>query len=297
MDSRAYVFIFPINSRADIPSDFRMAVQDREFEKGIFLPQDDTNWFTRLPKFPARLLLLGEHGLSIVAHPSARQPAIDIALDELVQLETGTILLLGWIQLSTGTATHHLIYNTRASRCLDDFIAAVRRRWLHATGYVRPVPVKVFGQELEIKFSNLLHYSLDRDEDVLLRYFMAPVEFKTRWLIFHRVKSRQGHLVALTSGNRLLWLKDEHRGRRERYAGITVSAPAWLVDGCTVTTDRDRNDFEIQFKSGPPWRFAVYGAASGCVDFSHCLTDLAHDQTAGDSMMPEPIRENKARYR
>jgi hypothetical protein len=277
MDSRAYVFIFPINGAADVPADFRTAVQDRKFEKGIFLPQDDTTWFTRPPKYPARLLLLGEHRLSIVAHPSAGQSAIDIDLDKLVQLETGNILLLGWIQLRTASANHHLIYNTRASQGLDDFIAAVRRRWLRATGYVQPVPAEAFGQELEIKFSNLLHYFLDRGEHVLLRYFMAPIELKARRLMFQRVKSRPGHLVALTSGNRLLWLRDERRGRCERYAGIAVSAPVWLIHGCTVITGRDHNDFEIQFKAGPSWRFAVHGAASGYLDFSRCLNALAKD--------------------
>jgi len=260
-----------------VPADFRTAVQDRTFDKGIFLPQDDTSWFTRPPKYPARLLLLSEHCLSIIAHPSAGLPATDLALDELVQLETGTILLHGWIQFSTPTATHHLIYNTRADRCLDEFIAAVRRRWLRAAGNIKDMSGKVFGQELEIKFRNLLRYSLDPDEEVLLGYYMPPIELLARWLIFPRIQSRPGHLIVLTSGNRLLWLKDEHRGRCERYAGIAISVPVWLLDSCAAIKRPDRYDFEIAFKSGAPWRFSVYDTRSDCLDFSQCLNAVANN--------------------
>lgn len=295
MDSRAYVFIFPINSPVDVPIDFRSAVQDRVFEQGVFLPQDDTNWFNRPPKFPARLLLLSDNQVSIVAHPSFGEPALDLSFDELVQLETGNILLLGWVQFSTAVASHRLVYNTRASRSLDDFIAAVRRKWLRGTGHVQPLPVKAFGHDLEIKFRNLLHYSLDRDEAALLRYFRPPVEFQTRWLVFPRIQSRPGHLIALTSGNRLLWLKDEHRGRCERYAGITVSAPAWLLHRCTATKNLDRYDFEIQFKAGPPWRFAVYDAAPDSLDFPETLNAYAAGKCpfSENSQGPDSIRDHE----
>ena len=100
MDSREYRFIFPVDTPADIPSDFRSSVQSRFFETGIFLPQDDTNWFTRLPEYPARLLLLNDRRLSIVPHPTTGQPTVEMRLDDLIQLETGTILLFGWIDLT-----------------------------------------------------------------------------------------------------------------------------------------------------------------------------------------------------
>jgi hypothetical protein len=95
MDSRAYVFIFPVNTPADIPDDFQPSVQGRLFETGVFLPQNDANWITGPPANPARLLLLQDRCLSIIPHPTSCQQAEELNLDELVQLETGSSLLLG----------------------------------------------------------------------------------------------------------------------------------------------------------------------------------------------------------
>ena len=83
MNSRAYRFIFPLNTPADIPSDFRGSVEGRPFETGVFLPQADANWFTREPEYPARLLLLNDRYLSMIPHPTSEQPAAEIDLDEL----------------------------------------------------------------------------------------------------------------------------------------------------------------------------------------------------------------------
>lgn len=97
MDSRIYLFIFPLNTPADIPADFRESVQGRSFETGVFLPQDDTNWFTRPPEYPARLLLLDGRLLTIIPHPTSGQNTVGIKLDDLIQLEASNILLLGCV--------------------------------------------------------------------------------------------------------------------------------------------------------------------------------------------------------
>lgn len=275
MDSRTYIFIFPVNTSADVPVDFRSSLQDRAFERGVFLPQDDTNWFTRPPDFPARLLLLDNRRLSIVPHPTADEPIVDLALDELVQLETGNILLFGWIEFNTRTASYRLIYNTRGSDPVDDFIGTVRRRWLRRPRKIEATRPKVFGQELDIKFRNLLHDSLDPDEAVLLQYFTPVIRHRRRLFVFRRTEYRPGHLIALTSADRILWLTDEHRGRCERYAGIAVSAPASLLVGSVVTSSPDHQDFGINFKGGKPWQFSTHTSRSDCLDFSHCLNAYA----------------------
>ena len=41
MDSRAYVFIYPLRAKADIPDDFPQEVRTQNFGTGVFLPQDD----------------------------------------------------------------------------------------------------------------------------------------------------------------------------------------------------------------------------------------------------------------
>jgi hypothetical protein len=95
-----------------------------------------------------------------------------------------------------------------------------------STGTTLP---KIFGQDLDIKFRNLLHHALDRDEVVLAQYCAPPFAYQVNFLIFRRTEWRPGHLVVLTSGKRLLWINDQYRGRYERYAGSVVSVPASLL--------------------------------------------------------------------
>lgn len=275
MDSRAYVFIFPIRTPENVPVDFRAVVQGRTFDTGVFLPQDDTQRFSRLPAYPARLLLLNHRRLSILSHPASGEAPVDLALDDLAQLETGNILLFGWVQLSTRTATHRLFYNTRASDPLERFVMALQRRWLCSPPCNEGLPPKIFGSELDIKFKNLLNDSLDHDEAVLLRYFVPPVERKTRKLIFRRIEFRSGHLLALTTGNRILWLRDEHKGHCERYAGITVSAPVYLLHSCSVQTISDRHELQLEFDSGATWKILIHDDGSECALFAQQLNAYA----------------------
>jgi hypothetical protein len=271
MDSRKYLFIFPVDTQADVPEDFRAFVADRLFERGIFLPQDDTNWFTRTPEYPARLLLLNGRCLYVIPHPTSGQSIVELNLGDIVQLETGSSLLLGWIHFSTRLSTLKLIYNTRASDRLEQFIAAVRRRWLGMPLPRKPTEPIRFGLELDLKFRDLIHDALDRDEFVLSQWFTAPLEYQGKVVLFRKIKWRPGHLVALTSGNRLLWLKDEYRGHWERYAGVTVSAPISLFRHCAVETASEHYNLVIDFMAGNSWRIAIYRADSGCDGFSKSL--------------------------
>jgi hypothetical protein len=274
MDSREYLFIFPVNTPGDIPEDFRASLQGRVFERGVFLPQDDTNWFTRLPEYPARLLLLNGCILYILPHPKSDQNVVELNLADIVQLETGTSLLSGWILLSTALSAIRLIYNTRASGELEQFIAVLRRRWLGEPTASKPVDTKRFGAELDIKFRNLLADSLDLDESVLSQYFSPPLECRSEFILFRKSKWRPGHLIALTSGNRLLWLKDEYRGHWERYAAITVSAPLSFFRRCTVETGPDHSNIVVDFAFSSSWRIEISQEGSSCGGFSKSLNSI-----------------------
>ena len=47
MNSRAYRFILPLNVPAEVPSDFAAALGALTFERGVFLPQADTDWYRK----------------------------------------------------------------------------------------------------------------------------------------------------------------------------------------------------------------------------------------------------------
>jgi hypothetical protein len=193
----------------------------------------------------------------------------------MVQLETAGILLLGWIQFTTRRSTERLDYNTRAGWVVDQFMATVRVRWLGEPSPIGTPCSKMFGPELDIKFRNLLHHEMDRNETVLLQCFTPPIRYQKRFLGLIRTSWRPGDLVVLTSGNRLVWLKDEHRGRWERYAGIAVSVPTSLFQSSRMEASASHEELICCFRSGASWRISILGAGSdwsGFVDaLNRCL--------------------------
>jgi hypothetical protein len=275
MDSRAYVFIYPLRTNADIPDDFPQEVRTRNFETGVFLPQDDSNWFTRPPKYPARLLLLEDRCLLIIPHPTSAQSSGEIGLDELLQLESGTSLLLGWLRFTTADGVQEIIYNTRASRPLEKFLNRLKRAWCSARSPAQSIDNEAYGDELDIKFRNSLHFELDVREIAVVQYFEAPVSFKKRFLFFHRVDWRPGNLVLLTSMNRLLWITDEYRGGRELYASVSFSAPASSFRSATIEEIDCRQYLTISFSHGNCWRLPVGHRAEEISSFLHSLNELA----------------------
>jgi len=275
MDSRAYVFIYPLRAKTDIPDDFPQEVRTRKFEMGVFLPQDDSNWFTRPPKYPARLLLLDGQSFHIIPHPTSGQSPVEIRLDELLQLETGTCLLLGWLRFTTSSGVHEIVYNTRASRPLEKFLNILKRAWCSTSLPVQSIRSQTYGDELDIKFRNSLHFELNHREIALVQYFEAPVTFKRRFLFFHRVDWRPGNLILLTSMNRLLWITDQYRERRELYASVSFSAPASSLHSARIEEIDGRQNLAISFTHGNSWRLPVGHRAEEISSFSHSLNELA----------------------
>lgn len=280
MDSRAYVFIYPLRTRADIPDDFLQEVQTRNFVTGVFLPQDDSNWFTRPPKYPARLLLLDGQSFHIIPHPTSAQSPVEIKLDELLQLETGTCLLFGCLRFTTSSGVHEIIYNTRASRSLENFLNNLKRAWCSSQSTIQSIHNEAYGDELDIKFRNSLHFELDDREIAVVQYFEAPVPLKRRFLFFQRVDWRPGNLILLTSMNRLLWITDQYRGRRELYASVSISAPASSLHSATIEEMDGRQNLAISFRYGNCWRLPIGHRPEEISSFSRSLNQLAADSVA-----------------
>ncbi|HEY7307312.1 MAG TPA: hypothetical protein VH601_24525 [Bryobacteraceae bacterium] len=258
MDSRQYIFIYPLKTNTDVPADFPREFRSRPFESGIFLPQDDSNWFTRAP---ARLLLLQERSFFIVPHPSSGLPPVEIKLDDLLQFETGCILLLGWMQFIARSEVHHLIYNTRGSRPLETFLGRLKRRWLENLPRLPKTTTEAYGDQLDIKFRNSVHFELEGEEASLMQYFQAPIRLEKKILLFRREDWRSGNVVFLTSMNRLVWITDQHRRRRELYASISRSVPSWLFENCTIEVNPEGlPHFVMLFRSGLEWRIPIFRA-------------------------------------
>lgn len=274
MDSRQYVFIYPLKTNTDIPADFPREFRNFTFEAGVFLPQDDSKWFTR-QLHPARLLLLGQRALYIVAHPSSGQPPVEIKLDDLFQLETGCILLLGWMSFTTARGVQQLIYNTRGSQPLEMFLRLLKGRWLENTPLLPKRSFELFGDDLDVKFTNAVHLELDRNETPLLRFFQAPVPIHKQFLFFRREGWRAANVLLLTSMNRLVWITDQYRSRRERYASVSFSAPLRLLTNCTIENTSGQPQLAVSFSPGFSWRMPVFGALNKCFLFCDRLKQIS----------------------
>jgi hypothetical protein len=260
LDSREYVFIYPIRTTDDIPADFPQEVRTSHFETGVFLPQDDSSWLTRPPRYPARVLLLEKRSLFIVPHPFSEQPPIEVRLDDLIQLETGCVLLLGWINFTTRSGVHELIYNTRASRPLETFLSLLKRRWLDKVPPLPNAHTVAYGDQLDIKFKYSSYDELDHDESVLRQYFEAPAPLQKRFLFLKRMDWRAGNLILWTSMNRLVWITDQYRQRRELYASISFSAPSSSLRSCRIEDTDGEQYIAITFGSGLRWRVPIHEA-------------------------------------
>ena len=275
MDSRQYVFIYPLKTNADIPVDFPREFRESTFEAGVFLPQDDSKWFTR-QSHPARLLLLEERSLYIVPHPSSGQSSVEIKLDDLFQLETGCILLLGWMNFTTPSGVQALIYNTRGSQPLETFLKLLKRRWLENTPPLPKRAPEIFGDQLDVKFRNAVHLELDPNETPLIQYFQAPISIRKHFLFFRREDWRAANVLLLSSMNRLVWITDQYRRRRERYVSVSFSAPLRLLMNCTIeNTSEDQPQLAMSFAPGFAWRIPVLGALGDSLSLCERLRQIS----------------------
>lgn len=275
MDSREYRFIYPVNTNSDIPADFPKEIRASCFEAGVFLPQDDSNWYDRAPKYPAQLLLLRAQTLCIFPHPSSGQETVEIPLRDLTQLETGYILLLGWVKFMTRDSVHEIVYNTRASHPLEKFTAFLRKRWLLEETRGTNETLTTFGDELDVKFRNSLHFEIGVDETVLLQFFQAAVKTEKRVLLLRRVKWLAGHLVFSTSARRIVWITDHYKRYRELYAAISRSAPLRLLESCLLQVLDEQLHLTVSFQGGNVWRIPVRGIADEASGFARALEKQA----------------------
>jgi hypothetical protein len=96
VDSRQYLFAYLIRSLDDVPADFPIPAGDGGFRLGLFLPRDEPDWFGR-SSYPTRIALLSGGAIVILHHPKLNEPVIRIPLQELLFVEAGHILLIGWL--------------------------------------------------------------------------------------------------------------------------------------------------------------------------------------------------------
>jgi hypothetical protein len=249
IDSRQYLFSFPIQATAQVPADFLVPGGLPPLLAGVFLPQADVDWLGRR-KYPARILLLAGQELVIAAHPSAREPPVRVALDRIESLECGRILLLGWIALTWDAGRKRLPFNTTARGPVEAFMEALKSRWLRAA------PNLEAGQRdasrLDLKFEYARSAELLCGEIPLVQFFHPSVCQKRRRWGLCRERWLPGDLLAATS-RRLLWITERHKGQWERYGTVSHSVPLASITGVRCVWAGRCGELQFAFRCEDSW--------------------------------------------
>ena len=255
VDSRSYIFAYPIRCPCELPGDFVIPHRLKHFTQGVFLPRAEPDWFGRRA-YPPRVVLLSQDWLAILAHPASGEETQIVPLRELVSVEYGHFLLLGWISFASPTGIRVLSFNTRTSRPVEDLLSLLSKQWVPSFER-HEMTCESFGSTLEIKFQNAERAALEREERVLARFFNPGRTRKHRaWGLF-RVESREpGDYLAVTD-RRLLWITDGYRGYSERYGSILRSAPLGNVIAISIDLAGVGREIVCRLKCGSSWRIPL----------------------------------------
>jgi len=226
VDSRHYAFAYELHSIEDVPLDFGARAPVPEFLAGLFLPRDKPGWFGH-SSYPPRLLLLTEGGVVILPHPSAKESAQPFALERLCFIESGHILLTGWLRFAACDFDRTLCYNTRDWKPVEAFMQRLRANFPDACAAGSGQTSVNLGDALDLKFGRALSAELDAGEVVRAALFRPAREFAGKLLIRRR-RWTAADLIALTT-RRLIWITDRYNGGYSRYGSIARYAAARSV--------------------------------------------------------------------
>jgi hypothetical protein len=176
-------------------------------------------------------------------------------MDQITSVESGHMLLKGWLRFAGAGFDHTVRYNTRGFRSVFRFMRRFRDELLRGGLPLANSPVP-FGEGLDVKFANALALELDSGESVLMRVFQPPSEMISRNWLLPRHYWIAGDLLALTS-RRLLWITDRERGSRSRYGSIASYAPFDAVLGIDLTSGRGGHILQVGLNDGSAWQIPI----------------------------------------
>ena len=254
IDSRHYIVAFELRGEDDCPPDFQLPSSLTSFDAGIFLPRDPPDWFGR-SLYPPRLLLLNGNALDIVSHPSTGEPPCRWLMEQISSVESGHMLLKGWLRFTGSGFDYTIRYNTRGFGSVFRFMQRFRNKLLPGT---EPRGDRTIHRSagLDIKFASALEREMDIGETILMQVFQAPKEVTFRSWLIPRRRWIAGDLLALTS-RRLLWITDRERGFYSRYGCIASYARFDAVLGVGLRSGPCGHILQVDLNGGSAWRIPI----------------------------------------
>ncbi len=255
VDSRWYVVAYELHSRREIPPDFGEDAAAPEFHAAVFLPRDDPDRRGR-SAYPPRILALSDNALAIIPHPLSAEPIEHLDFDRITSVESGHILLSGWLRFLGPGLDLTLPYNTRGWRAVDRFLRKFRTEYL-AGPQREPGARTSFGPPLDLKFGNALADEVDAEESVEATLFRPSRRLTRGRLLWRRRSWAPADLLILTS-RRLLWLTDREGGACARYGSIARYAPLSNVRQISREQDQSERFLRVLFRTaGLEWRILL----------------------------------------
>jgi hypothetical protein len=274
-DSRDYILPFEIHSTKDCPGDFRLPPDVPRLEAGLFLPCDPPDWLGR-SAYPPRLLLLLTDSFYSIPHESAKEPPAICKLEAITGVETGHMLLKGWLELRGAGFCHRAPYNRAGHGPVAQFLRRLRGALLQSAR-LGPSPRMGFSDSLDLKFANALKEELDADEPVIGQFFQAPRQVRRKTLWISRLRWTAGDLLVWTA-KRLLWISDRDRASYSHYGWISRYVRRDAVRHIRVPL-AGRPILEFEWEGGGCWQVPLHSESIhraeefvSCV--SSCCTDV-----------------------
>jgi hypothetical protein len=255
VDSRQYIFSFPIESLSAIPADFTGLPDFGALRAGVFLPRDDPDWLGR-GDYPARVLLLTERDVVVAAHPAEREPLLQVAAGRIQSVECGRMLLPGWIVIAWDGGRIRLLYNMRTEGPVARYLRTFKDQWLPAAPVRESQRCEAVGEPLNLKFEYARIAELLPGETALVQLFHpARRHLRGSWVL-RREHWLAGDLLMVTN-RRVLWITDRYNGRYECYGTTSLSAPLESIADVNSSAADLGEELKISFCSGHSWHIPV----------------------------------------
>jgi hypothetical protein len=249
-DSRQYRFAYLILSRKDFPEDFP-PFTERALFPALFLARDGMDWFRRSGSPPRVVLFTGET-LEVHFHPESGRPLASIPCNECLSIQTGRLLLIGWVRFASKTADLSLPYNRRVDEPVHIFLGMLRARLLSPDGALSKEAF--LGDAPDLKFQNALNQEIDKGEVERARLFIAPRKRSSGYWPFRTTRWTPGNLIALTD-RRLLWITESYRFARVPYGSVTCYVHPGHV--AQVETSSAGAVLSVSLRNGKIWKLDI----------------------------------------
>jgi hypothetical protein len=254
VDSRAYVHAYRIRSTADLPADFPVS-QTGSLLAGLFLPMDQERR-REGPRYPARILVLRRDALICAAHPSADTPETTVRVDEIVAVETGSLLLDSWLKVIVPGKVLICPYETRNCEPVTEFLLQLKMLLFVPREDLSSEQPRSFGEVPSYKLVNAEAAEIEPDETPLLRFWTCW-DPSAKWSppSWHRSWPGDDYL-ALTS-RRLLWITECLQHRRHPYGTIRASAPIQKLMAVGCVKREGWGEIVLRFSGEIEWQIPV----------------------------------------